>query len=302
MLTRADNEVVSTISGVEQQQGWGVPAAIVEPYFTRIQRFGRSAFKMADNFTINYGSNTAVAVYTVSPGSKFFPLHVMAGATNLAQVVISYLPRGASFDPYSTSYSTEYLGSGVIPRGGGTIVIPLQGVPEVWPPNAAGGAIAITMRALYEDTNTKGLVTAYALLQELITDYVAHCALVGAPACHSAADAVNNSPAALASTLLPDMCVSANSLKAQYNAHDAEFGAYHAAAGTAHQTAAANAYDLGTLLTLVNELRTNYEAHRVDDNAHGLIDSTNIISNAAAAASSAMGNAVIYGLEVAQDV
>jgi hypothetical protein len=130
------------------------------------------------------------------------------------------------------------------------------------------------------DTNKHGLDSAYMLLSELAADYIAHCALVGGTPCHSAADTVNNDPTALGSKTLADMITTANSLKAKYNAHDAEFGVYHVLAGTAHQVSSADATTLSALITLINEIKSDYEAHRIDDDAHGLIDTTNVITTA----------------------
>jgi hypothetical protein len=120
----------------------------------------------------------------------------------------------------------------------------------------------------------KTLTDVYNLLSELITDYPNHCARTTS---HSAADTVNNSPTALASSSLEDMIVTANSLKTCFNAHDGEYGTYHTAAGTSHQVMSINAYDLYSLITLANDIRTMYEAHRIDDGCHTAIDTVNAV-------------------------
>ena len=134
------------------------------------------------------------------------------------------------------------------------------------------------------DTNKQGLRSAYQLLTELYTKYLAHCALVGGTPCHKTADIVNNNVTALASESLADMLITAHSIKDKYNAHDADASTYHYAAGTAHQTAAADPTTLTTLITLVNEISGDLTAHMADDDCHGLVDTTNVITVANAAA------------------
>lgn len=134
------------------------------------------------------------------------------------------------------------------------------------------------------DTNKHGLASAYMLLSELITKYVAHCALVGGTPCHKTADVVNNGVTALGSNLLADMLISAHSLKDKYNAHDADSSTYHYAAGTAHQISAADPTTLATLITVINEISADLTAHMADDDCHGLVDTTNVITTANAQA------------------
>ena len=116
----------------------------------------------------------------------------------------------------------------------------------------------------------------YELLEDLMTQYIAHCAM-GAGT-HTAADVVNNNPVAIASTLVADMLAAAVSLKAKYNAHDVETGTYHPAPGTAHQVAAANPTTIATLITFLTELRADFVAHMADAVAHAAADVTNVVT------------------------
>ncbi|MBW2264095.1 MAG: hypothetical protein JRG91_19195, partial [Deltaproteobacteria bacterium] len=74
----------------------------------------------------------------------------------------------------------------------------------------------------------------------------------------------------------------ANEFKVDFNAHIASL-VFHTAADGANAMVAANATNLGTLITLINEARTNYEAHRVlvgGGPCHGQADAVNVIAAA----------------------
>jgi hypothetical protein len=116
----------------------------------------------------------------------------------------------------------------------------------------------------------------YNLLTELMIDYPAHCAR-GSGTSHIVADTTNNSPITLVSNSLADMIATANSIKTKFNAHDGEYGTYHKDAGTSHQVTSIAAYNLNSLITLVNDIRTMYEAHRIDDGCHATIDVENVV-------------------------
>jgi len=124
-----------------------------------------------------------------------------------------------------------------------------------------------------------GMREAYALLTQLRDKYIAHCAM-GAGT-HKVVDAANKDVVAIESTSLAHMIAAANSLKAKYNAHDNDASTYHLAAGTAHQISAADASDLVTLIDLLNEIRTDFIAHIADDTLHTAADTTNTVSLAA---------------------
>lgn len=128
------------------------------------------------------------------------------------------------------------------------------------------------------DTNKHGLASAYMLLSELITDYISHCAM--GTGTHLAADTANNNPVLLGSNSLADMIASANSLKAKYNTHDAETGAYHPAAGTDHQVSSSNSIALTSLIALINEISSDFTAHISDAVAHSAADTVNVITTA----------------------
>lgn len=145
------------------------------------------------------------------------------------------------------------------------------------------GANAITFSFDYSisaDDNPFGLARTYDLLVNLRAIYVAHCAM-GAGT-HTTADVVNNNPIAIASESLSNMLAAFISLKAKYNAHDNETGTYHPAAGTAHQIAAADPTTLPGLITGINEMRSDLIDHMADAVAHAVVDTTNIITVAAA--------------------
>jgi hypothetical protein len=161
-------------------------------------------------------------------------------------------------------------------------------------------------RSISADDHPLGLKQSYLLLKELMEDYIAHCGYGMAEAyamlvclrakyiahcamgtgTHTAADAVNNDPAAPASASLAHMITAVNLLKAKYNAHDNETGTYHPAAGTAHQVATADATDLVTLVALLNGIQTAYAAHLADATAHTAADTTNTCPLAALTAAS----------------
>jgi hypothetical protein len=119
----------------------------------------------------------------------------------------------------------------------------------------------------------------YTLLNDLIINYAAHCALV-TDSVHNAADVVNNNPTALASHALADLIITANNLKAKFNAHDAETGTYHDAAGVAHQVSSADATNLASLITLLNEIKGDYTDHIAGVDTHSVADVTNVITAA----------------------
>jgi hypothetical protein len=151
--------------------------------------------------------------------------------------------------------------------------------------------------------NATDLVTLVALLNGIRTAFIAHLADAVAHtaadatnavtlealivASHKAADATNNDPTPLASKSLADMIKTANSLKAKYNAHDADSTTFHQAGGTAHQVAASDATTLATLITLINEIKDDLTAHMADSTAstgcHYNADTIHPITNAPAA-------------------
>jgi hypothetical protein len=115
---------------------------------------------------------------------------------------------------------------------------------------------------------------------------------------HGAADATNTITSANA-TDLPTLVTLTNELRTDYEAHRVLVaGSVHGGADTTnvvsavavdtasiHLTddvtntvAAADATDRASLVTLANELRTDYEAHRVDTTSHGAADATNVVS------------------------
>ena len=84
-------------------------------------------------------------------------------------------------------------------------------------------------------------------------------------------------------TLLAMACRMANELKADYNTHK-NSAVYHTAADPGNLVAAAAATNEATLVTLANDVRTCYEAHRVlvgGGPCHGQADATNAVSAAA---------------------
>jgi len=88
----------------------------------------------------------------------------------------------------------------------------------------------------------------------------------------------------LSGDILAQAIKRANALKAHYNVHIASTD-YHQTADTANPVSSADATDESTLVTLVNEIRTDYEAHRVlvgVGPVHGSADTTHVVSVAAA--------------------
>lgn len=85
-------------------------------------------------------------------------------------------------------------------------------------------------------------------------------------------------------TKLEMACRLANEIKLDFNAHIASV-VFHTAADGVNAMVAAAATNLATLLTLINEARTNYEAHRIlvgGGPVHGQADTINALSAAVA--------------------
>jgi len=75
-------------------------------------------------------------------------------------------------------------------------------------------------------------------------------------------------------------CTTANEIKAVYNAHLAST-TYHTAADAVNVLASPDATDLASLIVLLNEMRTDYEAHRVlvgVGPVHGSADATHVLT------------------------
>lgn len=132
------------------------------------------------------------------------------------------------------------------------------------------------------DTNQHGLEATYMLYLDAYAEYVAHCAM--GTGTHTTADIVNNSPATTTTKTVAAVCVAINALKDAYNAHDVETGAYHPAAGTAHQVTAADPDTLAKAITCINEISLDLTAHMADATAHTTADTTNVITTAIAQA------------------
>lgn len=141
------------------------------------------------------------------------------------------------------------------------------------------------------------LASAITLANEIKVDYEAHRVLTGGGE-HTVADAVNVVTAANASDL-GTLVTLANDLRVQYEAHRVYLtGPCHGAAdatnvvaapavpaAAVHLTddvtnviAAPDATTFATLKALANELRTDYEAHRIDTTSHGAADATNAVA------------------------
>ncbi len=129
------------------------------------------------------------------------------------------------------------------------------------------------------DTNKHGLDSAYMLYLDCYNNFLAHIALVGDTPCHKTKDDVNV-PTAIASKTVIALCAAIHSLKDCFNTHDADESTYHYAAGTAHQVASADPTTLAAAITCINEISSDMAAHFVDDDCHGLIDTTNVITTA----------------------
>jgi hypothetical protein len=85
----------------------------------------------------------------------------------------------------------------------------------------------------------------------------------------------------IAADQLTDLVALANELKTDLNAHEANTGGvWHTTPDGVNVVVAANATNLATAITLLNAVKTAYEAHRVLVGAgpvHGTADATNVI-------------------------
>lgn len=128
------------------------------------------------------------------------------------------------------------------------------------PPLAAVGAAVHYDRAEYTvaTANASDLDTSIALCQALITAYNRHIAdTLG----HVAADATNTVAASRASVVsLATAITAANQLKAAYNPHRSQSGV-HFTADTGNAVSASDATDQSSLNTLLNEIKTDLNAH-----------------------------------------
>ena len=128
------------------------------------------------------------------------------------------------------------------------------------PPLAAVGAAVHYDRAEYTVTspNSSSEATAITLCQELISAYSRH---IADTLSHVAADATNTVAASRASVVsLATAITAANQLKAAYNPHRSQAGV-HFTADTGNGISASDATDQGSLNTLLNEHKTDFNAH-----------------------------------------
>lgn len=149
--------------------------------------------------------------------------------------------------------------------------------------------------------NATNIATAIALANDIRTQYEAHRVLIGGGE-HGAADNTNAITAPVATNGLEALTLALD-LKAKFNAHIVlTTGGVHGAADSTNTTtspapvwvhgaadatnivAAPAATNLATAITLLNELRGDYEAHRilVAGGEHGAADATNALTAPAA--------------------
>ena len=211
---------------------------------------------------VTHMANAAVHIAADTTNNDFIAL----AGNNLAAIMACLNSMKAKYNSHDTEATLFHCHAGT-----GTQVASADATTY-----ASAVALANELKA---DLNTHcGLTSlAYLELVELRTDYLLHCAM-GAGT-HSTVDIANNTIVALTQTIA-SMYAVANDLKVKFNAHDAETGVYHLAAGTAHQITAANATTYATLKALLIELKSDYNAHCADDNCHDTVDTTNTIAAA----------------------
>lgn len=136
-----------------------------------------------------------------------------------------------------------------------------------------GGGIAI--ESLEELVTLDPLPTLIAILNDLRTQFNAHCA--DGTTAHTVADATNPVTAAVCTNEATAYTL-ANALKTGYEAHRVlTTSSVHDGADSTNTIAAANATTLATLVTLTEELLVDYEAHRVNvSTCHDGADVTNV--------------------------
>jgi len=109
--------------------------------------------------------------------------------------------------------------------------------------------------------NATSLATSLALCKALVTAYYSHRTDTEA---HDAADTTNTVASTVADIVdLASAVTAANQLKAAYNAHRSQSGV-HPNNDSGNATSASNATDQGSLNTLLNELKTDFNAHLAD--------------------------------------
>jgi hypothetical protein len=133
------------------------------------------------------------------------------------------------------------------------------------------------------DTNKHGLDSAWMLYLDCYAQFIGHIALVGDTPCHKVADE-ENVPVLASGKTVTNLCAGIISLKSCLNAHDTDASTYHYAAGTDHQVTSSDPTTLAAAITCINEIKSDLTAHMADDDCHGLVDTTNVITVADAKA------------------
>lgn len=109
--------------------------------------------------------------------------------------------------------------------------------------------------------SASGLATSLTLCQSLMQAYGTHIADALA---HDAVDDTNELAYTRAEVFdLPTAILAANDLKSKYNAHRSQSGV-HPNNDSGHAVSSSNATDQGSLNTLLNELKSDFNAHIAD--------------------------------------
>lgn len=160
---------------------------------------------------------------------------------------------------------------------------------KIYAHKAATTLIAVSDLSAGSVYEAQLLTDLSTLISELRNRYIAH---IASATFHAAADGTYILGATPAITSFDDAAVELNNLKAQYNLHIAfsSGGSPHPSADGTNAVTAANASssNVDTLVTLANQLKSKFNAHRTQAGVHSSNDTTNIIAGADVALSTAL--------------
>lgn len=174
----------------------------------------------------------------------------MSNGENIVDASYSHLIQRFTVAPTKLSFSSSVtVDSGVLTPG--------------WYRIIADAAILFLV-----DSDNSQTLEAITLVNELAADYELH-RVETTDAVHGAADSTNVITETNPATDLTEAIALANDVKAQYEAHRVlTAGSVHAGADSTNTVSSADATDLASLTTLVNELKTDLNANFDNTTSH----------------------------------
>lgn len=261
----AVQEVIPLAGGVETVQGTLA--------FATITRLRTSIEPGPGTATIDLQTGNGFSI-----GARFSDADLLAVAQTVEAIVSSDGPTGTivptTAPDGSRDYTVRYRVQPTVTDGGHTHAAGTLAGPAHTHPVAAG-ATGVTVAgggtAVHYDQAeyavdtaiASDLATSIALTKALIYAYLRHVADTLA---HAAADTTNDLDDGVAAEMAADVVdlnsaiEVANGIKAAYNAHRSQAGV-HPTNDAGHAITSLDATDQGSLNTLVNELKTDLNAH-----------------------------------------